>query len=77
MTASWVGGVFNIFPPIAILGAVAGLYGLYLLYLGLPRLMKAPEDKALTYTIVVIVAALVINLVVGAILGALTISRAL
>ncbi|MGZ8522076.1 MAG: hypothetical protein ACXWX7_18220 [Candidatus Binatia bacterium] len=39
---------------------ILGLYRLYLLYLGLPRLMKTPEDKALVYTIVVIFAAFVI-----------------
>ena len=29
--------------------AVLGLYSLYLLYLGLPMLMRAPEEKALGY----------------------------
>src|SRR3954462_2831161 len=45
-TASWVSGIFSIVPGLRWLGML-GLYSLYLLYLGLPVLMKAPEDKAL------------------------------
>ena len=36
-----------------------GLYSLYLLYVGLPKLMHCPEDKALVYTIVIFVCAFV------------------
>lgn len=67
MTAGWVAGIFNLLPALAIVAALGGLYGLYLLYLGLPKLMKAPAEKALTYTIVVIVVAIVVNIVLGAI----------
>jgi hypothetical protein len=38
---------------------LAALYGLYLLYLGLPRLMKCTQDKAIPYTIVTVVCAIV------------------
>jgi len=48
---------------------LAGLYGLYLLYLGLPRLMKCPQEKAAGYTVVVVVCAIVLSVVIGA-LGA-------
>ena len=40
-----------------------------LLYLGLPVLMKAPEDRAVAYTILVILAALVLFLVIGLVAG--------
>jgi hypothetical protein len=63
-TASYVAGIFQIVPPLAIL-AILGLYSLYLLYLGLPRLMKAPADKAVGYTVVTILCAVVLYLVVG------------
>ena len=46
-----------------------GLYSLYLLYLGLRSLMKSPQEKALPYTVVVIVAAIVIFGLVGALSG--------
>lgn len=59
-TAFWVGGILNIIPPLAILGVLFGLYSLYLLYLGLPTLMKAPQEKAVGYTIVVVLVAIVL-----------------
>lgn len=67
-TAAWVVGVFYLVPMLGIL-AILGLYSFYLLYLGLPVLMKTPADKALVYTIAVVVAAIVIYVVIGAITG--------
>lgn len=66
-TAAWVVGIFYLLPFLAILGLIGGLYSLYLLYLGLPVLMKTPADKSVVYTVAIIVAAIVINLVLGAI----------
>ena len=54
-TAGWLAGIFSLLPGLGMLGLL-GLYSLYLLYLGLPRLMKVPEQKALPYTIVTMVA---------------------
>jgi lipopolysaccharide export LptBFGC system permease protein LptF len=42
-----------------------GLYGLYLLYAGLPVLMKSPREKSMGYTIAVIIAAIVIFVLIG------------
>ena len=67
-TASWVAGIFGLIPALGWLG-ILGLYSLYLLYLGLPVLMKAPEDKAAGYTGVVVIAAIVLFLVVGLVAG--------
>ena len=61
-------GIFGIIPALGWLG-ILGLYSLYLLYVGLPILMKAPEDKAVGYTVVVIIAAIVLFLVVGLVAG--------
>jgi hypothetical protein len=72
-TPSWVAAVLQILPALRILAGLAGLaaaiYGIYLLYLGLPRLMKSPQDKATAYTVVVVASAIVIWLVAGAITG--------
>jgi hypothetical protein len=68
-TAAWVVGVFYILPFLIVLGIVGGLYSLYLMYLGLPVLMKTPADKSVVYAVAVIVAAIVVNLVLGAITG--------
>ena len=73
-TASWVGGVFSLIPLLGILGLILSLYGLYLLYLGLPVLMKTPQDKALGYTAVVVVIAIVIWWIIFAIVGAVVAS---
>lgn len=70
-TAGWLAGIFGLIPALAILGLL-GLYSLYLLYLGLPILMKVPQDKALGYTVVVIIVAVVLFLIVGAIVASLT-----
>ena len=64
-TPAWVAGVLQILPALAILAVLAGLYGLYLLYLGLPRLMKCPQEKTLGYTAVVVICAIVLSMVVG------------
>ena len=53
-TAGWLAGIFGLIPALTILGLL-GLYSLYLLYLGLPILMKVPQDKAMGYTVVVII----------------------
>jgi hypothetical protein len=66
-TPAWIAGVLNIVPLLGILAIFAAFYGLYLLYLGLPRLMKCPDDKAMPYTAVVVVCAIVLSLVLGAV----------
>ena len=65
-TAAWIAGIFNIIPSLSWL-SLLGLYSLYLLYLGLPRLMRVPEDKALGYTVVTVLVAIVIWVVIGAV----------
>jgi hypothetical protein len=67
-TASWLAGIFALIPGLRLL-AILGLYSLYLLYLGLPIVMKSPREKALGYTVVVIVAAIVLFMIIGVIAG--------
>ncbi len=70
-TAGWIAGLFAIFPPLAVLGLL-GLYSLYILYRALPKLMKAPEEKAGMYTAAVVVSAIVIGIIFSAIMTPLT-----
>jgi hypothetical protein len=65
-TASWVAGIFALIPGLRFLG-ILGIYSLYLLFLGLPVLMKAPKEKAFAYTAVVIIVGVVIAVVIGVI----------
>ncbi len=45
------------------------LYGIYLLWLGLPVLMKTPEDKRPIYTLAIVVIMFLIGLILSAIFG--------
>lgn len=64
-TASMLSGVFGLIPSLSFLG-ILGLYSFYLFYTGVGPLMKVPQDKALAYTAVTVVCAVVIFIVVGA-----------
>lgn len=70
-TASWVAGIFSLIPMLGVFGLL-GLYSLYLLYTGVTPLMKVPEDKALGYTAVTILCAIVLTIVVAPITAAIT-----
>jgi len=50
-----------------ILSFLAVLYGLYVLYLGLPIMLGTPQEQALTYTIVSVIAVIVVYVILGAI----------
>jgi hypothetical protein len=67
-TPGWVAGVLLLFPMLGILATLAALYGLYLLYLGLPHMMKTPQDKVVTYLIALIVVVIIVYFVLSAIL---------
>ena len=67
-TPALLAGAFQIIPPLSVLSLV-GLYGVYLLYIGLPILMETPTDKTLSYIIASIVVAVVIFALVNLIVG--------
>jgi hypothetical protein len=67
MTAAWVAGIFNLIPPLALLAIVGAIYSLYILYLGLPVLMKVSQEKAMPYTVVVVLVTIVVYMIAGAI----------
>ncbi|HEV7703990.1 MAG TPA: Yip1 family protein [Gemmatimonadaceae bacterium] len=70
-TASWVGGILSLIPPLSVIGILFALYSLYLLYIGLSMMMKVPQDKAIGYTLVVIICCIVISVVLVFAVGAL------
>ena len=73
-TAGWIAGVLAVIPALGVLAIIGGLYSIYLCYLGLPVMMKTPQDKVIPYmvvsAIVVIVLAIVVGLCTSAIIGA-------
>jgi hypothetical protein len=70
-TPAWIAGVFLLFTALGPLVLIAALYGLYLLYLGLPVLMKNPPEKAMSYTAVVVACAVVLWLAIGGVAAAI------
>lgn len=72
-TAGWVGGVGQLVPGIGwLLSLLASCYGVYLLYLGLRAVMKSPQDKAVLYTVIVIIALVVASMIAGFIIAGVT-----
>lgn len=67
-TAWWLAGVFYLYPSLSIpAGVLAGLYSLYTLYLGLPRMTRVPADRALTFYAVILIVLMILGIVRGAI----------
>ncbi|HJQ63723.1 MAG TPA: Yip1 family protein [Burkholderiales bacterium] len=66
LTAAWIAGVFVIIPGVGWLIVLIGtLYTLYLFFLGTQVMMKVPEQKAIGYTVVVVVVAIIVSFVIG------------
>lgn len=70
-TPAWLAGILSLLPSLSMLGILAGAYGIYLLYLGLPVLMKAPQEKAGAYTAVSVVCSVVMMVVFSMVIGAI------
>ena len=68
-TAAFLGGVFNLLPLASGLGLLAALYGVYLVYTGLPALMKCPPGKAALYTTAVSVCGVLVALALAALIN--------
>jgi Yip1 domain len=78
MTPGWLGGIFNLVPALYILGTLASLYGLYLLFLGLQApLLETPKDRAVGYMGAGILVVVVLYVVFGLIPGAIFAVRSL
>jgi hypothetical protein len=72
-TAAWIAGIVQFIPWLGILILLAGvLYSIYLLYLGLPVMMKCPKEKAVGYTAVSIISAFIVSFVISAVVAGIT-----
>ena len=68
-TASWLAGIFAIIPFLGFL-AILGLYSIYIYWVGVPIVTRVPEDRRITFTIVLVVVAIIINVIIGAVVAA-------
>jgi hypothetical protein len=65
-TPAWLSTLLALSPVLpTLLQFVAGCYGIYVLYLGLPILMQAPREKAFGYTASVVICTIAIGLLFG------------
>lgn len=65
-TPAFLAGVFHLLGSLGgILVLIASLYAWYLFYLGAPVLRKCAEDKALVFTIVIVVIGFVLGMLFG------------
>jgi hypothetical protein len=71
-TPSAVASVFSLLPGLgSLLGLVAMVYGIYVLYQGLVPVMQTPKDRAFGYTVTIIVVTIVLSIVFGVVLATL------
>jgi len=75
-TPMFVGGIFYIYPSISWLASLCGIYGLYLLYIGLQPIMVTPNEKKTGYFVVSLLVMAAAVVVLGLILSALLIGSA-
>jgi len=69
-TAVWVSGILHLLGWLAgILMLLAALYSLYTFYLGITVMKKCPQDKAIPYTLVVIVCEIVLFAIIGGLMS--------
>ena len=69
-TAPWLAGVFLLLGSTigGLIGLVAAIYAWYTFYLGVPVMKKCPPEKAVGYTIVVVLCGIVLAIVLGGVL---------
>jgi len=70
-TPACLGGIFQLIPSLAIIGSLIGLYSLYLLYIGLPVLMKTPAEKNTSYFVVSLLCTIGVAIVLSIVLTAI------
>jgi hypothetical protein len=70
LTPAWLGTALSFLPTGSFLQFLAGLYGVYVLYVGLPIMMQAKEDGAGGYASSVVACAVGVGILFG--LGAAT-----
>lgn len=64
-TPVWLAGLFLVLPGLQFM-TIFGLYGVFILWVGMPVLLRASLEKAVIFAIVVAVAAIVITILLAA-----------
>jgi hypothetical protein len=72
LTPAFLSGVFSLWPPLWWLSLFALAAMVFLMYRGLPILMKAPQDRAMAYTGTVTIATMVAGVVLFSLASCVT-----
>ena len=70
LTPAFLAGILGVVPPLALLQLIAALWALYVFAVGAPIVVGVARDKAIVYTVVYAVCALVFGFVASALLAA-------
>jgi Yip1 domain len=66
LTPAMLSSVLSLSPVLpTLLQLLAGLFGIYVLYLGLPVVMRAPKEKAFGYTASVVICTILLGILLG------------
>jgi hypothetical protein len=69
-TPAWIGAVFGLLPAFStLLQLAADVYAIYVLYLGLPIMMRGKQEQAAGYTASVVVCTIILGFVLGAVMA--------
>lgn len=69
-TPAWIGAVFGLLPAFStLLQLAADVYAVYVLYLGLPVMMRGRQEQAAGYTASVVVCTIILGFVLGAVMA--------
>ncbi len=68
-TAILLAGVLNIFPPLAFLTFLGGLYSLYILYIGFKPMTNVSDEKSTSYFIVSLLVIVGVYVIIGVVLA--------
>lgn len=70
-TPVWVVSILTVIPMLGVLVLLAGIYSLALYWMGLPKLMKVPQEKKVGFNITVFLCVIVLYIVIGAVVSAI------
>jgi len=74
-TIAWLAGIFNVLGMLgSVLGLAAAIYAFYTFYLGVPVLKKATPEKAVQFTLVIVVCGIVLGLLSGLVFSGMMMS---
>ncbi|MCF8361552.1 MAG: YIP1 family protein [Prolixibacteraceae bacterium] len=69
-TPVFIAGVFYLIPSLGIIASLAGIYGLYILYLGFEPITRVPKDKQTTYFVISLLVLILVYFLLGLIIAA-------